>query len=117
MVINDSRTIGASAPYAKSRRSLLLRRSKTSISSIGSPLPAVPKKSNGPPCSRLRRSFRSFHSFVRAPLPAKQEAYGLGGCWFKSSRRNQTFFSFNHFRKPRNHPNSYVAMEILESRA
>ena len=27
------------------------------------------------------------------------------GCRFKSSRRNQRFFSFNHFHRPRDHPN------------
>ena len=32
---------------------------------------------------------------------------------YVSGRRNQTFFSFNYFRKPCNHPNSYAAREIL----
>jgi len=40
-------------------------------------------------------------------LPAKQ-ALSLSryrGRWFKSGLRNQSFFSFNNFRKPCNHPN------------
>jgi len=35
--------------------------------------------------------------------------------WFKSGLRNQSFFSFNHFRKPCNHPNCNAAVEIRES--
>jgi len=34
---------------------------------------------------------------------------------FKSGLRNQNFFAFNHFRKPRSHPNLYAAVEIRES--
>jgi hypothetical protein len=34
---------------------------------------------------------------------------------FKSSRRDQTVFSCNHFRKPCNRPNLYAAVEIRES--
>src|SRR5437879_6414572 len=34
---------------------------------------------------------------------------------FKSAHRNQNFFSFNHFRKPCNHPNLCASVEIRES--
>jgi len=32
-----------------------------------------------------------------------------------AGRRNQSFLSFNHFRKACNHPNLYAAVEIRES--
>jgi len=49
-------------------------------------------------------------------LPSKQGALpAIGGRQFKSGPGNQNFFPFNNFRKPRNHPNLYAAVEIRES--
>jgi hypothetical protein len=43
---------------------------------------------------------------TRMRLPCEQRRYGApDGYWFKSIRRNQSFFSLNHFRKPRKHLN------------
>jgi hypothetical protein len=52
--------------------------------------------------------------YAASPISANQKG-STKHIQMVAGRRNQSFFVFNHFRKPCNHPNFYAAVEIRAS--